>query len=431
MKRLAFGFLLASLALPSALAQDFEILSVELREPSPTRAEISVAIRNNRATASNYTVEYEVAGAPALASFSSTTRLNPGDRASISLAFDPSGRARPINGFVVARDHRRRETDREPLSIPGTAPAEFVVVPERRTILDRDLTIQPSPSSPLVSEISLALTTGADDLGRTTNVSVALFAPDGEPLTGGATSSRPAGQDPRWNAFSPLTGAGAPVWGASGSTQTFTLPLLRAVPPDQIDRVLIRAIPGSTGSASDNWDLDRVQVRAGDRLLSDHRGSPYHRFGKDQLPIRSFQIALIPPETPVDVVRVNLWIGDDGVEASSRVLFQVRDREGGAIGSAFHAPQLPGPFQSGFIEIPIPRTPAGRIGSVEIVHEAPRPSGLFQNRDAWTLNAVEIGFGARGPETVQHLNVRSVVRYTRSPVHRFDRDRAPFVIRIP
>lgn len=132
--RLALLFSLVLLAAP-AWAQDFQIVALEVTEEADGTANVDVTIRNQRRTASHYSVMAVLPGAALQPLLRSTERLAAGAEQSVRVSFDASGFERPLTGAISVRNHRREEVDREPFTLPERVrPALTPARPPNRTL---------------------------------------------------------------------------------------------------------------------------------------------------------------------------------------------------------------------------------------------------------------------------------------------------------
>lgn len=115
--RLVLLFSLALLTAPT-WAQDFQIVAVEVSEEADGTANVDVTIRNQRRTASHFSVMAEVPGAALQPLLRSTDRLAAGAEQIVRVSFDASSFDRPLTGAISVRNHRREEVDREAFTLP-------------------------------------------------------------------------------------------------------------------------------------------------------------------------------------------------------------------------------------------------------------------------------------------------------------------------
>lgn len=398
-----------------------EIVSVELTETSATQARLDILLRNHRGRAFTVPVR-AILPADELGTQIGFQEVEIRAMATerISFAFGTGGyvRSRPILGEVVAENPRREERDRETFTLPAREATPATPVFSNR-IGDRPLTLAP----PTVSEVALRIVTGSDDRRPNTRVCVSILPKVGSsPLTGDAASSC---------VF--IASWGEPTW-ASGQAKEFTIPLRAPTEVDRIGRALIRVWPDAGTTGTDNWDVDLVEVRAAGQLIGVARGRPFHRFGPGHPETRVVQIQAVEPDDPVEFVELLLFSGDDGVRAGSQVRFRVLDREGRPLTAQIEDPRLTREglpsWRASFVSIPVSRTTADRIGSVEIIHESVR-SGLLDGDDDWTLTAAEVTFSTERAVVPQQWMQSRVARTSSgTPLHRFEGANRRFVLRI-
>lgn len=410
---------LTALLLPqAALAQDFAIEAVEVREPTPDAVELVVTIRNQRRTASNYSVLAHLPGAATLPLVSSTERLGPGATADVVLRFDASGYTRPFSGSVVVRNHRRSETDRRAFTLepPPEPPAPL----ELRMEVQMEI---PPIVEATVSALTFRIATGADDRRQGTVVFAKAYDVDGALLTT-ANGIVPGS--------AVLATLDAPSW-ASGSVREVEAALLHPVAPSQIDRVELSASPGYRLGGTDQWDVTRVEVLAGGRALGSVQGVPFHRFTTQS---RDRTLQLRPPDLgrPVNLVEVVLHTGGDDKRAQSHVRVQALDRNGEPLNATpfenhWVTTQALPPWSSRSIGGYLDRSVrAQEIGSIVIEHESVQ-TGPFDNADDWTLSGVDVLLYQGSSTSPERDRVQVVA--TGAPLYRFEGANRRFVLRLP
>ncbi|MEM6326436.1 MAG: hypothetical protein AAF791_04895 [Bacteroidota bacterium] len=407
------------LSVGSVSAQDFEILSVEVREPNATQAELVVVVQNNRRTASHFSVRADLPNAGVLPAVRSRERLGSGAEKEVVLTFDTSGLTRPSSGSVVVMNHRRAEVDREPFVLPSRT--RVVTQRPMQMATEVQMTIA-APVEASVSEVTVRLTTGNDDRARGTVVFFRLLDSSGETLTANANGSTGSAvlatrETPRW---------------ASGRTETFTVALVDPVAPSAIHRAVLSASPdpGRLGGR-DQWEVKTIQVEAAGRVLRTHEGAPFHRFSvhnRDRL----VQLATPTPNREVNLVRLVLHTGQDDKRARGRVRFQVLNREGQPLNESFENVSLstaPLPdWTSQGVSMYISRVTADEIGSIVITYESVQ-NGPFDSADNWDLAGVDALFlrGDRQTEAYHYVDHTAMG----APLHRFTEAERRFVLRLP
>ncbi|MEM1054185.1 MAG: hypothetical protein AAGI52_01560 [Bacteroidota bacterium] len=415
--RLLVVFLLLSVGAVSA--QDFEIVSVDVREPEATQAELAVVVQNNRRTASHFSVRADLPDVTVLPVVRSTERLSSGAQQEVVLRFDASGLTRPYSGSVVVMNHRRAEVDREPFVLPLRTRA---VTPQPLQMATEVQTTIAAPVEPAVSEVTVRVTTGNDDRAQGTVVFLRLLDSDGEPLTvspyGSAGSATLATRD-------------TPGW-ASGHTETVTVPLADPVAPSAIHRAVLSASPepGRLGG-TDQWEVKRVEVAAAGQVLRRHEGSPLHRFSVHNRE-RVLQLATPSLDREVNLVRLVLHTGQDDKRERGPVRFQVFDRDGQPLNETFENLTLStahlASWTSQGVSMYISRVAASEIGSIIITHESVR-NGPFDTADDWDLVGVDVLFLRGDRQTEAHHSIHHTAMG--APLHRFTEADRRFVLRLP
>lgn len=417
--------LLVTLAFPhGASAQDFDIRSVEIREPTPEQVEVVATIQNHRRTASNYSVLVEIPGAATYPMMSSRERLAPNATSEVVLRFDATGYTRPLTATVVVRNHRREVTDREPFTLaprpspPSTVPASV----EMRTEMIASI---PAIAEQEVSEVTLRITTGSDDRRQGTIVFASVFDMDGTKITTSNGIVR--------GSFV-IASRDTPTW-ASGSVQTVRVPLLEPIAPSDIDRLelVLATGPDYRPFGSDQWDVNRVEVEAGGNEVGRVEGAPFHRFNHEG---RERTIQLHPPDPGrrINVVKVVLNTGGDDKRAASHVRFQAFDREGHPLNAAPYEnhwittdplPTWSSKATSWYLDRPVS---AREVGTIVIEHESVR-TGPFDQADDWTLSGLDVLLYSGSD--AEPATERVTATASGTPLYRFSGDRRRFVFHLP
>ncbi|MEM1057338.1 MAG: hypothetical protein AAGI52_17615 [Bacteroidota bacterium] len=270
-----------------ASAQDLQIVSLDVREPAAGTAELAVGVQNNRRTASHFSIRVSLPGASEQPQIRSTDRLAPGTRTEIVVRFDASGLARPCDGSVSLRNHRRIETDTRTFTLPASAPPPAEERPEEEgrsptgdeapppTIvmaIEVATEIQaPEAALRTVSALTFRFRTGDDDLRHNSALLVRVYGRDRTPLTGYYSGDEFGNRaNVVWTTVkdSQRPGVRAPTW-ENGSTHEVRVPLREPTTLADIESISIRLLQGRegfqlecVGCTDDNWKMQELYVDA-------------------------------------------------------------------------------------------------------------------------------------------------------------------------
>lgn len=324
---------------------------------------------------------------------STADRIPTGSQASLSVpvTVDLTGRLpsglEALEVEVRAAGSRGRVNDAHTITLPIVdAPDPVVYSP---SVAEGSATPIATPAGDAVSRLSLTVTTGDDDLRASgSRLHVRVLDVSGLDITDG------------FNCVNRRCDGPLPARSAVAAT----VPLTRSVPVDHIGRIVLtlhQSAHGDVGHTSDNWDLERIVVHAGDAdgpVLFEREGRVDRLSANDPTFTATLRSAVPPPPGTLSHLVVRLTTEGDDLADQSYLRLEIVGEGGEALSGRISARETGGaPWEDGHTAtVVVPLTRLTRPQELGVLALS-LGQVSFLGADDWDLGRIEVLASPQGP----------------------------------